>query len=121
MAESIEKTQEQNSEFTVIGKFFVSQSMLHKPLYIMIRDYSDDASEIEFLAESPESNGDATRYLMKIDSPSHGNTVMHSLIAGGAASTINESWLLEYGWVKEDTEETPWQEHYKGMLELMDE
>ena len=103
MAESTETTQEQNSEFTVIGKLWVAgdRRILHE---VQIRDYSTDASRVVFVVGfNGELGTDPINWYMEIDSPSHSTGVLHNLLASSALNKIDLRFLNEHGYIDQAT------------------
>ena len=105
MAESTERTQEQNSEYTAIGKFWVAgeRRILNE---VEVRDYSTDASRMVFVVELNSLEMSATKWYMEIDSPSHSTAVLHNLIAASTLNKISESFLIEHGYIDQATWES---------------
>ena len=102
MVESTETTQEQNSEYTVIGRLWVAgdRRILHE---VQIRDYSTDASRVVFVVEYNEIGSDPSYWYMEIDSPSHSTAVLHNLIASSALNKTDLSFLNEHGYIDQAT------------------
>lgn len=87
----------------MIGKFWVNDDSLGTE--VEIRDYSNDASVLVFVARYADMFGgafnlDASKFTMDITSPAHGNTVMYHLIA--AYDKIDYDWFVAHGWTQED-------------------
>lgn len=110
MQELTEKTQEQNSEYTVIGKFGVDNKDIG--ILVEVRDYSNDASRIEFHTTHREVTSEwgfiDTKMLIEASSPQHANAIMYNLMAAFANDLdVNVDWLKEHGWLElgEDDDE----------------
>ena len=103
MDQLTEKTQEQSSEYTVIGNFIVPAAN-GEDACISVRDYSSDGSGITMVASihavDDEWSFNKKEYEMHIDSPQHGTAVTYNLI--GHFGKIDDDWFKEFGWTEKE-------------------